>query len=278
MSVCVTLEDEIDISRGDMLVDAARMPHVSRRFDATLVWMGAEPLDTERTYLAKHTTQQTPARITRIRHRVEVDDLSHRPADRAELNEIVAVTIETTRPLYFDAYSANRGTGAFILIDPIANATLAAGMIEEPAASQARRATADIARVETGRVTAAERIARSRHLPATVWLTARSGVADLVERRLFDRGCLVQALTDNVETHLLPEAARVLNGAGFIAICSEASASTDRAEVGDLLANLVEFAPGDLPPEDSVAAEMIIAELERRAVFLPADFSAGEGI
>jgi len=280
MAVCVTLEHEIDISRGDMLVDPARMPHVSRRFNASIVWMSAAPLEVNRGYLLKHTSHQTAAQITRVRHRVNVDDLSGQPAGHLELNEIGAVTIETTRPLYFDPYAANRATGGFILIDPVTNATLAAGMIEEQQAGPARRPAAEIARVETGRVTAAERITRSRHQAVTVWLTARANVAWILERRLFDRGCLVQALTDNVQTHLLPEAARVLNGAGIIAICSEASQEAeDRADAIMLLGGqLIEFGPDGLPPGDAAAVEHILAELERRGVFLPDDFSSGEGI
>ncbi len=281
MAPCLTLEDEIDISRGDMLVDPARMPHVSRRLEARLVWMSSTALEQGRPYLLKHNTHQTQAKITRLIHRIDIDDLSQRPADRLELNEIGLAAVETTRPLFFDAYSTNRSTGSFILIDPVSNATLAAGMIEQPRVERMRGAAAEIALVETGRVTAAERMSRSGHLAVTVWLVARARVAALVERRLFDRGCAVQALTDDVRTHLLPEAARVLNGAGVIAICSEASdEAEDRAGARELIGerNLLEFGPDDLPPSDADAADRIVAELERRGVFLAEDRSVGEGI
>ncbi len=281
MSVCVTLEDEIDISRGDMLVDPARMPHVSRRFDASVVWMNAEALDQSKTYLLKHTTHQVQARVTAIRHRLNVNDLSLSPTEKLELNEIGIVTLETTKPVFFDLYKVNRHTGSFILIDPISNATVAAGMIEESQGTRQRRGSAELSRVETGRVTAAERIARGGHLPVTIWLTARSSVAWLLERRLFDRGCAVRALADDEQTHLLPEMASVLNGAGVIAICSEASVEAgDLADLQALIGehNLIRFGPGELPPDDSAAADLILADLEKRGVFPPPDFGAGDGI
>jgi sulfate adenylyltransferase large subunit len=281
MAVCVTLEDEIDISRGDMLVDPARMPHVSRRFDASLVWMSAEPLDAAKVYLLKHTAHQVQARITAVQYRIDVDNLSQSAADSLGLNEIGVVTVEATHPVFFDAYKVSRWTGSFILIDSISNATVAAGMIEEPRNPRARRGTAELSRLETGRVTVGERIGRSGHLPVTIWLTSRSSVAWLVERRLFDRGCAVRALADDDLTHLLPEMASVLNGAGVIAVCSEASEEPgDLADLRSMIGehNLIRFEPGALPPDDNAAADLIIAELGRRHVFPSPDFAAGEGI
>jgi len=266
-SVCVTLTDEIDLSRGDILVDPHRPPHVSRRLTAALVWMNEQPLEVRRPYLLKHTSRQITASVVRVRHRVDVDSLAEEPAERLDLNEIGVVEIESTQPLYYDAYRVNRVTGAFILIDPLSNATLAAGMIAEPESADARTAHID---VRTGRVAPAERIARNGHLAVTVWLRARTSLAWLVERRLFERGCQVQALADDVESHLLPELARLLNTAGVIAICSDAS--------GQPPAGSIWFEPGVLPVDDIEAAAQIVEELDRRGVFLPPDFSSGEGI
>ena len=130
MSITVCLEDEIDISRGDMLVGAGSRPHVVRRFEATLVWMHRNPLVAQRPYLLKHTTQTLAARVTEIRHRVNIDTLAAEPAAELQLNEIGAVVVEAQRPVFLDAYRCNRATGSFILIDGITNETVAAGMIE----------------------------------------------------------------------------------------------------------------------------------------------------
>ncbi|MEZ5402032.1 MAG: sulfate adenylyltransferase subunit CysN [Bryobacteraceae bacterium] len=263
-SVCVTLEDEIDVSRGDMLVHPDRLPHISRRFDAAVVWMNQQPLAVGRPYLLKHTTQQVSAVVTALRNRVDVNTLGREAAAGLELNEIGEVAIETTRPLFFDAYRRNRTTGAFILIDPLSNLTVAAGMIAEPAAGERGRVE-----FSTGRVSPFERSARNGHKAATVWLTARADLAWLLERRLYDRGCQVSALADELESHMLPTVARVLNGAGAIAVCS----SLDRAPDG-----AIAFPPDALPSGDLDAVEVILSELERRGVFLAADVSMADGI
>ena len=129
LSISVTLADELDISRGDMLVDPVSPPAVSRRFAATLVWMDHQPLETGRPYLLKHTTRTVCASVTRIKSVIDPATLRREAADRLMLNQFGKVEIETHQPLYFDLYSENRVTGAFIVIDPIANGTLGAGMI-----------------------------------------------------------------------------------------------------------------------------------------------------
>jgi hypothetical protein len=280
-SVTVTLDDEIDISRGDMLVDPSRMPHVSRRLEAMLVWMNAAPLEPGKPYLLKHASQLTSATVNSIKHRVNVNTLSHETAESLELNEIGQVILETTRPLFYDAYKKNRSTGSFVLIDAISNATLAAGMLLDRAAAGSQRQTSEFLQFEAGRLTPAERYARSGHLPATIWLTARTDLAWLLERRLFDRGCLVQAVADDTETHLLPELARILNVSGMIAICSISSTeplenSRARSLIGDT--RFFGFAPNDLPAGDDEAARFIIRRLEDRGVLRKENFSAGEGI
>ena len=111
-SVTVCLDDEIDISRGDMLVRPSRMPHVSRRFEATIVWMPTDPMQVDRPYLLKHTSQQVRASINRSASSSQYQRSIENSVVKLELNEIGVVSIETHRPLFFDAYRKNRGTGA----------------------------------------------------------------------------------------------------------------------------------------------------------------------
>ncbi len=287
MSITVVLEDEIDLSRGDMLVDPNHVPHVSRRFAAKLVWMLDEPGTANKTYLLKHATQTVPAEIRRIRHRVDINTLENVPADQLALNEIAAVVMEARRPLYFDAYSKNRAMGAFILIDPISNLTVAAGMIEESTPEvveplQLRNLQFTGESGSDTQLTNAERFARAGHYPATVWLTARRAVAYLLERRLFDLGCQVHVLADDSESHLLPELARVLNNAGLIAICSIASpdnAERDRAAGFSEQNRFLEVPNKELPSRDEDAVEVLIKRLEDLGVLRRKDrFERGEGI
>jgi len=108
MSVTVCLEDELDIGRGDMLAAPASLPHVSRQFEAEVVWMAAEPLRRDAPYLVKHTTQQARAKVVRVVHRLNVNTLAREEADELGLNEIGTVAIETSSPLFFDSYRRNR--------------------------------------------------------------------------------------------------------------------------------------------------------------------------
>jgi sulfate adenylyltransferase subunit 1 (EFTu-like GTPase family) len=128
-SVTVTLEDEADISRGDMIVAADALPQTATRLEATVVWMQAKPLRAGATYLLKHTTQTVRARVVEIRSRIDVEHLDQRAADALELNAIGQVVVETSRPLLVDLYRENRSTGSFILIDPADHATAGAGMV-----------------------------------------------------------------------------------------------------------------------------------------------------
>ena len=136
MSVTLCLEDEIDISRGD-LIAAGDAPEASRHFEATLVWMNEHPLDLARRYLIKHTSQLVPAHIGSILHRVNIGTLEGEPASVLEMNQIGLVSVDALRPLYFDSYEANPRTGCFVVIDAQSNATVGAGMIARATAPQA---------------------------------------------------------------------------------------------------------------------------------------------
>jgi sulfate adenylyltransferase large subunit len=148
MSVALTLEDELDISRGEMLAAAHQAPAVAANFLAALVWMNAEPLDLSKTYLLKHTSQTVKANIRTIQHRVNIQTLEPEQAATLELNSIGVVEVETTRPLFLDTYAAQRTTGSFILIDATSHATVAAGMVREVLSGRAasdRKAVAALA-------------------------------------------------------------------------------------------------------------------------------------
>lgn len=131
-SVTLTLEDEIDISRGDMIVHPADQPHRGRHFRTMLVWMDEEVMDPSKSFYIKQTTNTSRCRIDHIDYRVDVNTMEHSPAERLSLNEIGRAVITTAKELLFDAYSNNKPTGAFVLIDPITNNTAAVGMIESP--------------------------------------------------------------------------------------------------------------------------------------------------
>ena len=141
LSVTLTLDDEIDISRGDML-SAGDPPHSVRAFDAIMVWFDSHLLDPGRDYLVKHTTQLAPARVEHVKHRINVSTMAHEPASDLSMNEIGVVRILTSRPLFVDSYKVNRGTGAFVLIDRQTNATAGAGMIL-PGAGESGEGAAD---------------------------------------------------------------------------------------------------------------------------------------
>ena len=240
-SVTVCLEDEVDVSRGEMLVHPGALPHVSRRFAASVVWMNQAPLEPGKDYIAKHTTQQVRATVQAIRHRVDINTLEWHPAPRLQLNEIGVVTLETNRPLFFDSYRRNRTTGAFILIDPITNETVGAGMIEEAVTSATRRTAVSLEEFTEAHVTPAERQARHGHRARAVWAGRDEELAYGLERKLFDQGCAV-AVTDSDATVI-----QALLQAGCIVICL-----------------------GDVPPSDiDVIAPSELEEL---------GFSEGEGI
>ena len=131
-SVTITLEDEIDISRGEMIVHPDNIPFIGRHFTTMLVWMDEEPMDTGKQFFLKHNTNTTRATIVAIRNRVDVNTLEEKSGKPFQLNEIGQVDILTAKTLFFDAYAQNRQTGAFILIDPITNNTSAVGMILHP--------------------------------------------------------------------------------------------------------------------------------------------------
>jgi sulfate adenylyltransferase subunit 1 len=223
MSVTLQLDEEIDLSRGDMLVSSDDLPAVSRRFLASLVWLHGSPLELGRTYLVKHTARQTKIRALRIRHRVNVNTLAQEPAARLEMNEIGSVEFETHVPLFFDPYSSNRTTGSFILIDAATNATVGAGMIEEDTSAIAIEEENEFASEALTKAPIApeERYTRHGHFPAVVLLEGHAALAVRLERLLFDLGFQVLHLNrPAVSASNFADAARVAQSAGLIVLYS----------------------------------------------------------
>ena len=131
-SVTLVLEDEIDISRGEMIVHPDSLPHTGRHFEAMLVWMDEEPMDVEKAFYIKQTTNTSRCHVDHIAYKVDVNTMEHSEVPALQLNEIGRVVLTTAKELFFDAYADNKPTGSFILIDPITNNTSAVGMIIAP--------------------------------------------------------------------------------------------------------------------------------------------------
>jgi bifunctional enzyme CysN/CysC len=235
MAVTLRLSDEIDSSRGDMMVHPGDETLVLQRFDAKLVWLSEVALDRGTTYVIKHTTRSVRVDIESVHYLVDLESLEARPDRRLELNDIGHVTLSAHRPLFLDPYQTCGVTGAFILIDPVTNNTVAAGMVEGPAAESAAAVPLGHAHVPTSRVTAGERFQRlgGQH-GATVWLTGlpAAGKSELgyeFERQLFDAGyfgLVVDpddgrsrvAMPDGSTPPATPELARRLADAGLVAV------------------------------------------------------------
>jgi sulfate adenylyltransferase large subunit len=202
LSVCLTLDDEIDISRGDMLAAPDRPASVARSFTASLVWMDAQPLVLGRRYLLKHTSRTVYGTVRAVRYSMDVAVLQRtgeRTGNRGDaatlgMNGIGLVEIETAQPLVLDLYTANRHTGSFVLIDTETNATAAAGMVREllpNSLPDALTVAPTASLLLTAPVTPEDRVRRWGHRGAHVALTGSAEFADAVERALFERGAVV---------------------------------------------------------------------------------------
>jgi bifunctional enzyme CysN/CysC len=252
-AVTLTLADEIDIMRGDLLVQSSARPEVADQFAAHLLWMADEPLLPGRNYLMRIGTSYVPAKITSLKHKIDVDTLEHLAGRTLGLNEIGFCNFATTQQVAFDPYEENRETGAFILIDRYTNATVGAGMI-----SFGLRRAANI-HMHAHLVSRAEREKLNGHKPAVLWFTGLSGsgkstIANLVERRLYERGVRTFLLDgDNVRHGLnrdlgfadadrvenirrVGEVAKLFTEAGVMVLCSFISPfRAERTMVRELL-------------------------------------------
>src|SRR6185369_1485091 len=197
-AVTVTLTDEVDVSRGDMIVRPDNMPAVSSQIEAMVVWMAEQALVPGRTYTLKQTTRQVSAEVASFRYGVDVNTLEHRAAARLGLNEDGHVQLSLTQPLACDPYRTNAATGAFILIDRLSNTTVGAGMILEAGATRQAEAVVT-AKARESLVAPAEREERYGQRPVTVLLVGLTGsgksrIAYALERRLWDEGRAVTVL------------------------------------------------------------------------------------
>lgn len=202
-AVTLTLEDEIDISSGDMIVHADNTPKVSNRFEAITVWMNDTPLKKSNRYLIRHAGQNVNARIESLKYKIDVNTLEKNETESLQLNEIGRIVVTASRPLLYDAYSKNRETGSFILIDPITNNTMGAGMILEGLSAEHLPTDLNSESFleqhidkrefawDGGLVSTKERVVRNRHKSKTIIVTGRRGVgkhtfAKELERELFN--------------------------------------------------------------------------------------------
>src|ERR1700747_2814710 len=266
-SITLQLENEIDLSRGDMLVSPSNRPAVSRSFSPTVVWLHQDPLRSERPLLLKQTTRSVMAHVRRIRHRINVNTLQNEPAEHLELNGIAEVELETNQPLFLDAYGASRATGSFILMDPFSNATVGAGMVRETsldgAAALEERNRAALG-VAIGAVTAEERQRRHVHKPGIVLLGNRPSLATSLERALFDDGFHVVALdVSGVPSPALKRLLVSLYSAGLMVLCTNAS-----LEPGGLvdLPSEATFSVGDAADFVAAPGEVDEAQIAQRAL------------
>jgi bifunctional enzyme CysN/CysC len=245
MSVTLTLADEIDISRGDVLTRVENDLHISRRLQATLVWMHDIPLETGRQYLIKHMTNLVSGTIASVEHKIDMDTLAQVPADTLALNDVGSVQLSLNRPLILDAYKHDKTAGSFVIIDRVTNVTVAAGMIRGHGEDYQ-----DDGRAVERALVANERAARFNQKPAVLWMTGRSGtgkivVARALERRLFDAGHMAYVIDPRQLTRIdrhsqakafqpLIDAAELVADAGLIVIVAYTSpARMDRKRARD---------------------------------------------
>ena len=260
MSVTLKLEDEIDLSRGDMLVQQNSLPHVARRFEATVVWMHAQPLAVGRNYLVKQTSRQVRGRITKISHRVDIKSLEPEQAEQLQMNDIATVELETSSPLFFDSYRQNRTTGSFIIIDPLTNATLGAGMIQAPLSESVDALPSPSAQSPETPVTNLERYQRHGHYPA-IFSTTRTALAKRLERALFEEGFEAIVVDASKASFLSArDSWAILYATGFVVIYANPSLEPEeRAELktvaGDSYFDLDTL---DLAAEDTKAVQQVL--------------------
>ncbi|MDD2584514.1 MAG: sulfate adenylyltransferase subunit CysN [Bacteroidales bacterium] len=254
-SVTLVLEDEIDISRGEMLVKPDNLPRIERHFESMIVWMDEEPMDVSTQFFLKQNTNTTRARIDMIRHKIDVNTLEKSQVEGLALNEIGRAVLTTAKPLFFDPYINNKNTGSFVLINPVTNNTVAVGMILDKMSVDdlpTRITDIDKRKIENGigLIDNSAYIKQYNQKGETIWITGLHGagknaLAYSLEKRLFDLSAIVVTLdgstirsglsreldfspADRAE-HLrrVAHIAKILNDQGIITICSFISPSED---------------------------------------------------
>lgn len=253
-SVALTLTDEIDVSRGDMIVRRKNLPQIATALEAVVCWMDSAPLSRSTTYILKHTTRSVRAHIQNIVYKIDIDSLHRQTTDTLELNDIGRVKILTTEPIFFDPYKINHATGSFILIDPQTNNTVAAGMIRgvPKELNESDKTGAPLNSIPSKsphtvwsgwNISRDIREQRNHHKAAILWFTGYSGsgkstIAGELENRLFAAGCQTMLLDGDHVRHGLcgdlgfsandrhenirraGEAARLFFESGHIVLCA----------------------------------------------------------
>jgi bifunctional enzyme CysN/CysC len=265
LSVTLTLTDEIDISRGDVVVRPGNVPKVGQKVEAMLVWMNEEPMLPGKQYLIKHGSKLIAGEINTLRYRVDVNSLHRIDAPTLKLNEIGRCAISLSQPLAYDGYRRNRATGALIVIDRLTNATMAAGMILDRSTGDETRpdhwddVQAESLHLETSKVSSEDRSKRFGQKPSTLLITGLTGsgkstIAYALERRLFDSGRaatvldgqnlrsgiskdLTFSLSDRSENlRRVAEIARLMNDAGLLCIAAFVAPSEEvRGKVKEVI-------------------------------------------
>lgn len=256
-SITITLEDEIDISRGEMIVLPDNLPTVNRHFDAMLVWMDEQPMKPGQQYFIKHTTNTLRAQIDDIDYRIDINTLNQSKIDYFQLNEIGRVKVTTSQPLLFDPYTQNRSTGAFILIDPITNNTSAVGMIIGKTASareELELSHEERSKVATGQslISSKQRFERTGQIGKTIIVEGdakRRELAYLLERNLFNEG-RTALLLDGASTPAIST-----NASQLAALCSSISSQA---------VTVIVYLPSDQNLADTLA---LLLPAEQRTYF-----------
>jgi sulfate adenylyltransferase large subunit len=230
LSVTLVLDRELDISRGDLIVASQAQATVARSVKAALVWMDQRPLDLSRRYLLKHTSQTVPTFLSSIDYRTDLATLTREAAQTLGMNDIGAVSLNLLRPMALDLYSENRATGAFILIDPETNATVAAGMVT--AASSDVTTGIEDESAAWGPVTAGERESRWGHRGGILELAGPVAVINAIERALFAVGVVTSRIEAGDETfrrhpNLLELVTGLQTRAGLLTVVVHANESSN---------------------------------------------------
>lgn len=257
-AVTLTLDEEIDVSRGDLLVHPGRRAQLARALDAHVVWMVDQPLRVGRPYELKIGTRSLRATAERIHHRIDINDLEHHHADQLEMNEVGLVRWRLSEPAAFDPYRHLHGTGSFIVIDRISNATAAGGMIVRAVTDALTAKSSDVVWHEL-KISKTQRSAQKAQQPVVLWFTGLSGagkssIANAVEQALFRLGHHSYLLDgDNVRHGLsrdlgftdddrvenirrIGEVARLMADAGLVVLTAFISPfRSDRAMVRSLM-------------------------------------------
>lgn len=263
-SVTVTLEDEIDISRGDMLVHPDNLPRVERQFEAMLVWMDENPMNLNTQFYIKQASNTTKARIDQVKHRVDVNTLEKQKVENLKLNEIGRVVITTSKPLFFDPYKKNKQTGAFVFIDPVTHNTSAVGMIIDRLDSKnlpSRITDVDKEKIAQGKslIQKEQYEQKYNQKGETIWFTGLYGsgkneLAFSLERKLFETGAIAVLIdgssvrfglsreldfspADRAENlRRVAHICKMLNDQGIITICSFISRNNSlREQIAEII-------------------------------------------